>query len=274
LKEKIMTNNDAIELNIDNGIATITLNEPSKLNALSSRLIDAMMAATAQLREDKSIRVLRITGKGKAFSAGADLSGMNATATHVGNQTRGEWTDDQMRTRHNKMVADIRSLPFPILTILNGPVAGGSVGVALAADIVIAARSAYVYLPFMSALGIAPDMGSSWFLPRLIGTGRSMAMTLLGNRVSAEQAAAWGMIWSCVDDSELAAEAERITARLANLPAHAALETRAIFDASLHNNLQQQLDYERARQHELIDKEEFVEGVNAFMEKRPPVFPR
>jgi 2-(1,2-epoxy-1,2-dihydrophenyl)acetyl-CoA isomerase len=117
-------------------------------------------------------------------------------------------------------------------------------------------------------------MGSSWFLPRLIGTGRSMAMTLLGNRVSAEQAAAWGMIWSCVDDSELAAEAERITARLANLPAHAALETRAIFDASLHNNLQQQLDYERARQHELIDKEEFVEGVNAFMEKRPPVFPR
>jgi 2-(1,2-epoxy-1,2-dihydrophenyl)acetyl-CoA isomerase len=117
-------------------------------------------------------------------------------------------------------------------------------------------------------------MGSSYFLPRLIGTGRSIAMTLLGNRVSADQAAAWGMIWSCVDDGDLAAEAEKLTARLFNLPAHAAMETRAIFDASLHNTLQQQLDYERSRQSELIDRPEFTEGVRAFMSKRPPAFPR
>lgn len=269
-----MTTNNTILLQIDNGIATITLNDPAKLNALSTELLDALIATLAKLREDKSLRVLRITGAGKAFSAGADLSGMNATATHVGDQTRGEWTDDQMRIRHNKLIADIRSLPFPVLSILNGPAAGGSVGVALAADIVIAARSAYIYLPFMSALGIAPDMGSSWFLPRLIGTGRSIAMTLLGNRISAEQAAAWGMIWSCVEDNELDAEAERITARLYNLPAHAAMETRAIYDASMRHTLQEQLDYERQRQHELIDREEFAEGVRAFMAKRPPIFPR
>ena len=253
-----MTKNDPVQLLINDGIATITLNDPTKLNALSIPLIDNFMSITEQLRKNKSIRVLRITGTGKAFSAGADLSGMNATETHVGKQTRGEWTDDLMRTRHNKMIADLRSLPFPILTILNGP----------------AARSAYIYLPFMSALGIAPDMGSSYFLPRLIGTGRSIAMTLLGNRVSAEQAAAWGMIWSCVDDIDLAAEAEKLTARLFNLPAHAAMETRAIFDASLHNTLQQQLDYERSRQSELIDRPEFTEGVRAFMSKRPPAFPR
>jgi 2-(1,2-epoxy-1,2-dihydrophenyl)acetyl-CoA isomerase len=269
-----MTKNDPVQLLINDGIATITLNDPTKLNALSIPLIDNFMSITEQLRKNKSIRVLRITGNGKAFSAGADLSGMNATETHVGKQTRGEWTDELMRTRHNKMIADLRSLPFPILTILNGPVAGGSVGIAFAADIVIAARSAYIYLPFMSALGIAPDMGSSYFLPRLIGTGRSIAMTLLGNRVSAEQAAAWGMIWLCVDDSDLAAEAEKLTARLFNLPAHAAMETRAIFDASLHNTLQQQLDYERSRQSELIDRPEFTEGVRAFMSKRPPAFPR
>ena len=269
-----MTNHDAIQLKIADGIATLTFNEPSKLNALSVRLIDGMMAALVQLKADTSVRVLQLIGAGKAFSVGADLTGMNAQATHVGEQTRGEWTDDQMRTRHNKVVADLRSLPFPILTILNGPVAGGSVGIAFAADIVIAARSAYVYLPFMSALGIVPDMGSSWFLPRLIGTGRATAMTLLGQRVSAEQAAAWGMIWSCVDDDVLAEEAARITQRLAQLPAHAATETRAIFDQSLKNDLQQQLDYERARQHALIDGAAFSEGVLAFLEKRPPVFPR
>ena len=269
-----MTNHDAIQLSLTDGIATLTFNEPAKLNALSVRLIDGLMAALVQLRADPGVRVLQLIGAGKAFSVGADLTGMNAQDTHVGEQTRGEWTDDQMRTRHNKLVADLRSLPFPILTILNGPVAGGSVGIAFAADIVIAARSAYVYLPFMSALGIVPDMGSSWFLPRLIGTGRATAMTLLGQRISAEQAAAWGMIWSCVDDDALPEEAARITQRMARLPAHAAIETRAIFDQSLKNDLQQQLDYERARQHELIDGAAFSEGVTAFLEKRPPVFPR
>jgi 2-(1,2-epoxy-1,2-dihydrophenyl)acetyl-CoA isomerase len=144
-----MTKNDPVQLLINDGIATITLNDPTKLNALSIPLIDNFMSITEQLRKNKSIRVLRITGTGKAISAGADLSGMNATETHVGKQTRGEWTDELMRTRHNKMIADLRSLPFPILTILNGPVAGGSVGIAFAADIVIAARSAYIYLPLM-----------------------------------------------------------------------------------------------------------------------------
>jgi 2-(1,2-epoxy-1,2-dihydrophenyl)acetyl-CoA isomerase len=269
-----MSSNDAVLLTINDGVARLTLNEPARLNALSIAVMDGLFDAFDRLRADKTVRVLQLTGAGKAFSAGADLSIMNAEQTHVGDLTRGEWTDIQMRTRHNRLISDLRELPFPVLTILNGPVAGGSVGIAFAADIVIAARSTYVYLPFMTSLGIVPDMGSSWLLPRLIGVGRSAAMTLLGNRVSAEQAAAWGMIWSCVDDDKLAAEADTITKRLASLPAHAALETRALFDQSLSNTLQQQLDYERARQKELIDRDTFPEGVLAFKEKRTPVFPR
>ena len=269
-----MSSHDAVLLTVNDGIARITLNEPARLNALSLAIMDGLFDALARLREDKTVRVLQITGAGKAFSAGADLAIMNAEQTHIGDLTRGEWTDLQMRTRHNRLITEIRELPFPTLTILNGPVAGGSVGIALAADIVIAARSTYVYLPFMTALGIVPDMGSSWFLPRLIGVGRSAAMTLLGNRVSAEQAVAWGMIWSCVDEDKLEAEAASITSRLASLPAHAALETRALFEQTLSNTLQQQLDYERARQSQLIDRDTFPEGVLAFKEKRAPKFPR
>ena len=269
-----MSSHDAVLLTINDDIARITLNEPARLNALSLAIMDGLFDALARLRADKTVRVLQITGAGKAFSAGADLAIMNAEQTHIGDLTRGEWTDLQMRTRHNRLITEIRELPFPTLTILNGPVAGGSVGIALAADIVIAARSTYVYLPFMTALGIVPDMGSSWFLPRLIGVGRSAAMTLLGNRVSAEQAVAWGMIWSCVDEDKLEAEAASITTRLASLPAHAALETRALFEKTLSTTLQEQLDYERARQSQLIDRDTFPEGVLAFKEKRAPNFPR
>ena len=269
-----MRSHDAVLLTISDGVARLTLNEPARLNALSLAIMDGLFESLARLRVDKTVRVLQITGAGKAFSAGADLEIMNAEQTHVGELTRGEWTDLQMRTRHNQLITELRELPFPTLAILNGPVVGGSVGIALAADIVIAARSVYVYLPFMTALGIVPDMGSSWFLPRLIGVGRSAAMTLLGNRISAEQAAAWGMIWACVDDAKLEEEAKSITTRLASLPAHAALETRALFEQTLSNTLQQQLDYERARQHELIDRDTFPEGVIAFKEKRAPKFPR
>ena len=259
-----MSSHEAVLLTITDGVARLTLNEPARLNALSLAIMDGLFESLARLRADKSVRVLQITGAGKAFSAGADLEIMNAEQTHVGELTRGEWTDLQMRTRHNRLITELRELPFPTLAVLNGPVVGGSVGIAFAADIVIAARSVYVYLPFMTALGIV----------RLIGVGRSAAMTLLGNRISAEQAAAWGMIWSCVDDDKLEAEAKSITTRLASLPAHAALETRALFEQTLSNTLQQQLDYERARQHELIDRDTFPEGVLAFKEKRAPKFPR
>ena len=156
---------------------------------------------------------------------------------------------------------------------INGVAAGGGLGLALAGDVVLAARSAHFYLPFMAKLGIVPDVGSTWCYQRLLGTGRATALTLLGDKLPAEKAAAWGLVWDCLDDAALMPEAMSIAHRLSTLPAHAALETRRAFEAAAGNTLDQQLAYEAERQRELIDRPEFTEGVRAFLAKRPPVFP-
>jgi len=169
-------------------------------------------------------------------------------------------------------VRDLRALPLPVVCAINGVAAGGGLGLALVGDVVLAARSAYFYLPFMAKLGIVPDVGSTWFYQRLLGTGRATALTLLADRLPAEKAAAWGLIWDCVDDALLMDEAMAVARRLATLPAHAALETRAAFDAAAGHTLTEQLAYEAERQRELLDRPEFSEGVQAFLEKRAPSF--
>jgi 2-(1,2-epoxy-1,2-dihydrophenyl)acetyl-CoA isomerase len=137
---------------------------------------------------------------------------------------------------------------------------------------VVAGRSAYFYLPFVPALGIVPDMGASWLLPRLVGPARAMGLSLLGERLSAEKAAEWGLIWACVDDAALQGEAHQLALRLAALPAHAIQEMRALQAASERNSLPEQLALEAHRQGELIDGESFAEGLAAFQGKRKPVF--
>jgi 2-(1,2-epoxy-1,2-dihydrophenyl)acetyl-CoA isomerase len=170
------------------------------------------------------------------------------------------------------MVSSLRALPMPVVCAVNGPAAGGGLGLALAGDVVLAARSAFFYLPFMAKLGIVPDVGSTWFYQRLLGTGRATALTLLADRLPAEKAAAWGLVWDCVDDTKLMDEALAIAHRLAALPAHAAIETRRAFEAAAGNTLEAQLAYEAERQRELLDRPEFGEGVKAFLEKRAPKF--
>jgi 2-(1,2-epoxy-1,2-dihydrophenyl)acetyl-CoA isomerase len=177
-----------------------------------------------------------------------------------------------MAEHGNPLIAALRALPVPVVSAVQGAAAGGGVGLALAADIVVAARSAYFYLPFVPALGLVPDMGSSWFLPRAIGHARALGLTLLGDKLPAQQAADWGLIWSCVDDDKLHDEVRAIAARLAALPANAIGETRALFEASRENGLDRQLALERERQQVLIDGEAFAEGVRAFGERRKPVF--
>lgn len=255
------------------GIATLTLDDPAKLNALSRGLMQGLRDALARVREDRSVRAVILTGAGRAFSSGADLSGVGGGAADD-TRTLGQKSYDGMGALNNPLVADLHELPVPVVCAVNGPVAGGSLGIALAADIVIAAKSAYFYMPFMPALGIVPDMGATWFFPRGIGRARSVGMTLLGNRLGAEQAAQWGLIWACVDDGVLMDEARAIATKLAALPAHAAIETRRAYAAAERNTLAGQLEYERERQRELIDREEFSEGVSAFMNKRKPVFRR
>ncbi len=255
----------------DGDVAIIRIANPSRMNPLTQALQIELRAELTRLRADPSVRALLLTGQGKAFCVGADLSSMNATNGDA--RTLGQRTADTMVEQSNPMIEDLRTLPFPVVCALNGAAAGAGVGLALAADVVVAARSAYFYLPFLPKLGIVPDLGTTWFLERLVGRARATGLALLGERLSAEDAARWGVVWACVDDAALADEALAMARRLARLPALAALEARRAFDAAASNGLAAQLAYEAQRQHELIDRPEFAEGVRAFMEKREASFP-
>jgi len=225
---------------LSDGIATVTLNEPQKLNPISLTQQRRLREALAQVRGDPQVDVLVITGAGKAFSAGADLRSIEADAAATG-KSKGAWAAGVMVEWTNPLVTELRELPVPVIAAVNGAVAGGGVGLALACDIVIAARSAYFYLPFTPRLGIVPDVGATWFLPRLIGQARATGLTLLGERVSAERAASWGLVWSCVDDAALHESVRQTAHQLAALPAHAALEARRVYEASYGNDLATQL---------------------------------
>jgi len=188
-------------------------------------------------------------------------------------QSLGEQTAQAMEALSNRLIQDIRELPFPVVSAVNGPCAGAGVGLALAADVVVAARSAYFYLPFMPRLGIVPDLGTTWFLERFVGRARAVGLSLLGDRLSAEQAQQWGLIWGAVDDAHLATEALALAQRLARLPAHAAQEIRAVYENAGQASLVDQMRLEAERQRQLIDRPTFAEGVQAFLGKREPVFP-
>jgi 2-(1,2-epoxy-1,2-dihydrophenyl)acetyl-CoA isomerase len=256
---------------VDAGVATLTLNMPARMNALSAPLQREVMRALDRVAQDTGVRALRLTGAGRAFSVGADLGGFGPDEGR--GRSLGQRTADEMQALANPMILAVRALPVPVVVALNGAAAGAGAGLALAADVVIAARSAYFYLPFVPKLGIVPDLGITWFLPRLIGRSRAMALSLLGERLSAEQAAQWGVVWACVDDAVLDAESMSLARQLAALPAHGVAEARAAYDHSERSNLAEQLNYESSRQRELLDRATFAEGVQAFMQKREPRFP-
>jgi 2-(1,2-epoxy-1,2-dihydrophenyl)acetyl-CoA isomerase len=266
-----MPDDRCVTFEVDDGVAIVTLNQPAKRNPLSPQQAAELLAILARVRADHALRALMLTGAGKSFCAGANLEDMAAHA--VPGKSLGEATYDTMEALSNPVILALHELPVPVLTAMNGGAVGGGVGLALAADVVIAARSAYFYLPSMPRLGLLPDLGASWFLRQQAGRARAMGMTLLGERVSAEQAAQWGLIWKCVDDAALHAEALALARRLAAIPAHAALETRRADRAAGSTSLAQQLAYEAVRQRELIDRECFAEGVRAFAGRRDPVFP-
>ena len=265
-----MSDHQRVTYEVDNGVAIVTLNEPAKRNPLSPQQAAQLLAVLERVREDLSVRALMLTGAGKVFCAGANLDDMGAHDEH--GKTLGEATFDTMERLSNPLILALQGMPVPVLTCMNGGAVGGGVGLALAGDVVIAARSAYFYLPSMARLGLVPDLGASWFLREQVGRARAMGMTLLGDRLSAEQAAQWGLIWMCVDDADLRAEALALARRLAALPPHAAREARNAEREARRNGLVQQLAYEAARQRELIDRASFAEGVRAFAERRDPVF--
>jgi 2-(1,2-epoxy-1,2-dihydrophenyl)acetyl-CoA isomerase len=258
---------ETIKLDIEDNIAVLALNQPQSRNGLTTAMQEEMLEALMQLHGRRDVHALILTGTGQGFCAGADLGKLEPTG-----QSMGQTVANVMERYTNPIVLAIRNAPFPVIAAVNGAAAGAGVGLALAADVTIAARSAFFLLSFLPRLGIVPDMGASWFLNQSIGHARAMGLMLLGERLSAEKAEQWGLIWSCVEDESLMEQARSIARQLARAPAHAPQEARRVLAAAAANDLPRQLEYERGRQCELLNLPEFREGMDAFLSKREPVF--
>ncbi|MGF1456715.1 MAG: enoyl-CoA hydratase-related protein [Alphaproteobacteria bacterium] len=260
---------ETIRYGVAEGVATLTFNRPKAMNAFDPAMIADTRAAVAAAIEDRAVKVLILTGEGRAFSAGADLAAGGGAPAGM---SVGEGVAHSMEIGFNPMARELFGCPKPVIAAVNGVTAGGGVGVALAADIVVAARSAYFVQVFVPALGLIPDVGCTYFLPRLIGHARSRALALLGDRLPAEDAERWGLIWKCVDDEALMDEAHAIAARLSAAGPLAIAQTKRALDQSWHNTLADQLDLEKQIQGGLGDSKDFLEGVSAFLQKRRPTF--
>ena len=258
---------------VTDGIATLTLNRPEVLNGLNNQLITDIRAALKLAEHTRDARALILTGAGRGFCSGADLADKEISGrigqTHL---TVGDLVAESMEDYFNPLVLDIVRLRKPVISAVNGTAAGGGVGLALAGDIVIAAKSASFIQVFGPQLGIIPDMGSTWFLPRLIGRARSMGLALLGDRLSAEKASEWGLIFKCVEDDALMDEAQMIAGKLADAPPKVFAYMKQAFNASYGNSLPEQLELEKEVQRILCNTEDFFEGVTAFISKRKPDF--
>ncbi len=251
---------------LENGVLTLTLNRPERLNALNDALHEALADGMARAAASEACRVVLITGAGKGFCAGADL----ADRTLAPGQARPD-LGDSLDKRYNPLIRAMRSLPKPVVCAVNGPAAGAGVNFALACDVVLAAKSAK-FLQAFARVGLVPDAGGTWILPRLVGDARARALMMLADPIGAEQAEAWGMIYRAVDDDELMGEARTIAERFAAGPTQAYGLMKRAFAASFVNSLDAQLDLERDLQREAGATDDFAEGVRAFLEKRPANF--
>jgi 2-(1,2-epoxy-1,2-dihydrophenyl)acetyl-CoA isomerase len=250
----------------DGALAILTLNRPDKLNSFTMEMTSALKSALAEIAADRACRALLITGAGRAFCAGQDLSERLSTMKDQPADIR-----TSLDTRFNPLVRSLRNLPKPIVVAVNGVAAGAGANFALQGDIVLAAKSAQFIQSFVK-IGLAPDCGGTWSLTRLIGEARAKALALSGEPLPATQAAEWGLIWKAVDDAELMAQAKALAKRLAAGPAAATAAIKRLIHAAAVNDMDAQLDLEREEQHELGLNPDFGEGVAAFLEKRPAVF--
>ena len=251
---------------LEEGVLTVTLNRPEKLNAFNPDMHKALRQALEQALDDTAVRTVLLTGAGRGFCAGQDLSERNVSADAAPLDL-----SVSLGSNYNPLVRRLRALPKPIVCAVNGVAAGAGANIALACDLVIAARSASFVQSF-ARLGLVPDSGGTYFLPRLVGAARAMGLSLLGDRLSAEEAAQWGLIWKVVDDARLNDEAAALARTLAAGPTKGyGLVKKALY-ASSGNSLDAQLDLERDLQREAGFSEDYREGVAAFMAKRKPAF--
>lgn len=247
------------------GYRVLTLNRPDRLNSFNGDLHTALMSALQDAEADAACRALILTGAGRGFCAGQDLSD--------GVYTPGETPDLTVTIEkyYNPLIRKLRQLRMPIVCAVNGIAAGAGANIAFACDIVVAARSAKFVQAF-AKIGLVPDSGGTWFLPRLVGAARARALSLLAEPLSSEQAEAWGLIWKVHDDAALMSEAHRLAEYLAQQPTAGLALIKQALDASENNDLDEQLDLERDLQGQAGRTPDYMEGVTAFFEKRPPRF--
>jgi 2-(1,2-epoxy-1,2-dihydrophenyl)acetyl-CoA isomerase len=251
---------------VQDGYALVTLNRPDKLNSLNPEMHERLREALAAVKSRDEIRAVLLTGAGRGFCAGQDLGDRVI-------KPGGEPPDlgHTIGTYYNPLVRTLRNLEKPVVCAVNGVAAGAGANLALACDIVLAARSASFIQAFCK-IGLMPDSGGTYFLPRLVGSARAMGLALLGDKLPAEDAARIGLIWKCVDDAQLLGEARAIAAGLGAGPTKAYGAIKEALYASPHNSLDAQLNFERDVQRELGRTEDYREGVSAFMAKRAPAF--
>jgi 2-(1,2-epoxy-1,2-dihydrophenyl)acetyl-CoA isomerase len=255
-----------ILFDLTDGVARLTLNRPDRLNSFNVDMHAEVRDVLARVRDDADCRVLVLTGAGRGFCAGQDL-GDRAVAPAGAKTDLGE----SIELRYKPLVLALRSLPKPVIAAVNGVAAGAGANIALACDLVIAARSAS-FIQSFSKLGLVPDSGGTWNLPRLVGQARALGLAFLGDKLSAEQAAQWGLIWRCVDDAELPTVVDQLARQLAVAPTRGLARTKEAIYTAGERTLEQQLDIERDFQRELGFSADYAEGVAAFMEKRTPKF--
>jgi 2-(1,2-epoxy-1,2-dihydrophenyl)acetyl-CoA isomerase len=255
-----------IEFEIAAGVASIALNRPERLNSFNGEMHAELRQVLGRVEQADDVRAVILTGRGRGFCAGQDLSD-RAVAPGADRPQ----LSDSLEQNYNPLVRRLRALPKPVVCAVNGVAAGAGANVALACDIVVAARSARFIQPFCR-IGLIPDSGGTWFLPRLVGRARALGLAMLGDTVSAEQAHAWGMIWQVVDDDALETTAHALAAHLATQPTYGLGLMKRAFDASGANSLDAQLDLERELQRRAGASSDYAEGVGAFLAKRAPIF--
>lgn len=254
-------------LKLAEGVATITLNRPDKLNAFTEDMHVELVHILDRIELDRAIRAVLITGAGRGFCAGQDLNDRRGGQDLADIVDLGETLD----RLYNPLIRRIRKLERPVVCAVNGVAAGAGANLALACDIVLAARSA-VFVQAFVKIGLVPDAGGSFVLPRLVGRARAMGMAMLGDQISGDQAADWGLIWQAVDDDQLAEQAQQLAQHMAKQPTRAIGLIKRAMNASAAHDLDQQLDLERDLQREAGQTEDYQEGVAAFLDRRPASF--
>jgi 2-(1,2-epoxy-1,2-dihydrophenyl)acetyl-CoA isomerase len=257
---------ERVKLEIDSGVGVLTLNHPEVMNAVSGEMLGGLMRALDEVENPKSgVRCVLLTAAGRGFCAGANLQ--PSTGGPSGSRDAGS----VLETLYHPFLRRLRELPMPFVTAVNGAAAGVGMSFALMGDLVLCARSAY-FLQAFRRIGLIPDGGSTWLLPRLLGKVRAMELSLLGERLPAEKALEWGLVNRVFDDADLMPKARELARDLANGPTIALGLIRKLYWESIDNSYEEQLNLERQMQRKAGSTADFAEGVRAFLEKRPAKF--